>query len=123
MITAWEPFPPVITGQPGWPVVSDEPMKDNAQRLAAEGCARARACHLEASARVEEADDGVARAILDAADDEDADLIVLGTRGLTGLRRLVLGSLAHDVAQHAQRPIAIIPSRPLANARAGERAR
>jgi nucleotide-binding universal stress UspA family protein len=72
---------------------------------------------------VQEADDGVARGILDAAHDEDADLIVLGTRGVTGLRRLLLGSVAHDVAQHAHRPIAIVPSRPLAEARALDRAR
>jgi nucleotide-binding universal stress UspA family protein len=123
VVTAWEPYPAFITGYPGWPVHGDEPVKANATRQAAEGCERARACHLDASPRVQEADDGVARALLDAADDEDADLIVLGSRGLTGLQRLLLGSVAHDVAQHAHRPIAIIPSRPVAEARALDRSR
>jgi nucleotide-binding universal stress UspA family protein len=123
VVTAWEPYLPALTGHPGWPVTGDEPMKDNAARLAAEGCERARVCNLEASPRVEEANDGVARAILDAADDEHADLIVIGTRGLTGLQRLVLGSVAREVAHHARRPIAIVPSRPLAATRARERGR
>lgn len=123
VVTAWEPYPSFITGYPAWPVASDEPMKDAAARLAAEGCERAQACHLDASPRVQEADDGIPRALLDAADDEDADLIVLGSRGLTGLQRLLLGSVAHAVAQRAHRPIAIVPSRPLAGARAVDRAR
>jgi nucleotide-binding universal stress UspA family protein len=123
VVTAWEPYPSFITGYPGWPVTSDEPIKDTATRLATEGCERARACRLEASPRVQEADDGVARAILAAADDEDADLIVLGSRGLTGLQRLLLGSVAHAVGQHAHRPVAIVPSRPLAEAHTLDRAR
>jgi nucleotide-binding universal stress UspA family protein len=123
VVTAWEPYLPVFTGAPGWPVTGDEPMKDNAARLAAEGCERARAGRLDASPRVQQADDGVARALLDAADDEDADLIVMGTRGLTGVQRLLLGSVAHAVVQHAHRPVAIVPSRALAEARAVVRAR
>jgi nucleotide-binding universal stress UspA family protein len=123
VVTAWEPYLPFVMGDSGWPVTGTKPSEDHAARVAADGCERARARHLDASHRVQEADDGVARGILEAADDEDADLIVLGTRGLTGMRRLLLGSVAHDVAQHAHRPIAIVPSRPLAEARALDRAR
>lgn len=123
VVTVWEPFASALTGDPGWPATGEAPMKDAAARLAVEGCDRARACRLDPSARIVEADDGVARAILDAADDEDADLIVLGTRGLTGLRSLLLGSVASEVAHHARRPVAIVPSRPLAEARVLDRER
>lgn len=123
VICAWEPFLPIYTGYPGWPVTSDEPMKDNAVRLADEGCERARAAGIEATPLVVEADDGVARAVLAAADDADAAVVVMGTRGLTGLRSVLLGSVSHEVVQHARRPVAIIPSAALADARATARHR
>lgn len=40
-----------------------------------------------------------ADAILDAAKQVDADLIVLGTRGLSDLKELLLGSVSHSVVQ------------------------
>ena len=39
------------------------------------------------------------------ADDIDADLIALTTRGRTGLIHLLSGSVAEDVVNHAQRPV------------------
>ncbi|MGE5764681.1 MAG: universal stress protein, partial [Mycobacterium leprae] len=46
---------------------------------------------------------GATSAILDAVAREDSDLVVLGTRGLTGLRRLRVGSTASAVARDADR--------------------
>ncbi|MDQ3991539.1 MAG: universal stress protein [Actinomycetota bacterium] len=43
----------------------------------------------------------VAQTILREATDLDADLIVMGTRGITGLRRIVVGSVASAVVRHA----------------------
>ncbi|MEP1125335.1 MAG: universal stress protein [Ilumatobacter sp.] len=40
----------------------------------------------------------------------DADLLVLGTRGLGGFARLVVGSVSHQCATHARTPVAIVPS-------------
>ncbi len=40
-----------------------------------------------------------AEAILKAAKQVDADLIVLGTRGLSDLKGLLLGSVSHKVIQ------------------------
>jgi nucleotide-binding universal stress UspA family protein len=117
VLSAWEPFLPIYTGYPGWPVTGDEPMRANAERLAKEGCERAGAVGIEATPLVVEADDGVASAVLAAADDADAAVVVMGTRGLTGLRSLLLGSVSHEVVQHARRPVAIIPSAALADAR------
>jgi nucleotide-binding universal stress UspA family protein len=104
-------------------VSGDEPMKDNAVRLATEGCERAGAAGIEATPLVIEAEDGVARAVLAAADDADAAVIVMGTRGLTGLRSVLLGSVSHEVVQHARRPVAIVPSAALADARKTARRR
>lgn len=49
--------------------------------------------------------DGVpSRAIVDAAADTDADLVVLGTHGRTGLDRLLLGSVAEKVLRRVDCP-------------------
>lgn len=47
--------------------------------------------------------------IADVAEDIDAAVIVIGSRGLTGVRELVEGSLSHQVAEHAGRPVLIVP--------------
>jgi nucleotide-binding universal stress UspA family protein len=50
-----------------------------------------------------------AEAILDAAGSEGADLIVLGSRGRTDLRRLLLGSVSSEVARRATCRVEVVP--------------
>ncbi len=47
-------------------------------------------------------------ALLEVADREDADLVVVGSRGRGPVTALVLGSVAASLAQHGQRPTAIV---------------
>jgi nucleotide-binding universal stress UspA family protein len=47
--------------------------------------------------------------IVDVADELDTPVIVIGSRGLSGLREIVDGSLSHQVAEHAGRPVLIVP--------------
>lgn len=44
-------------------------------------------------------------ALCDAADDREADLIIVGTHGRTGMTRLLLGSVAEQVVRHAHVPV------------------
>lgn len=46
--------------------------------------------------------------ILDLADARDADLIVVGSRGLTGFQRFLLGSVSYKVARSAERPVFVV---------------
>jgi nucleotide-binding universal stress UspA family protein len=46
--------------------------------------------------------------IIAAANTSDADLIVLGTHGWTGVRRFVLGSVARNVLHHASASILVV---------------
>ena len=44
--------------------------------------------------------------LLDAA--KDADLIVIGSRGRSGLKTLLLGSVSHVVVTHAETPVVVV---------------
>jgi nucleotide-binding universal stress UspA family protein len=46
--------------------------------------------------------------IIDDATTRDIDLIAIGTRGRTGLKRLFVGSLANGVVQHAHCSVLLV---------------
>jgi nucleotide-binding universal stress UspA family protein len=54
-------------------------------------------------------DGAAAWMLIDVAEREDADLIVVGSRGRGGFSELLLGSTSHQLAQHARRPLLIVP--------------
>ncbi|MBU5445326.1 universal stress protein [Paenibacillus sp. MSJ-34] len=49
-----------------------------------------------------------AKTILEYAAEMNSDLIVLGSRGLGAIREFVLGSVSHNVVQHAKVPVLVI---------------
>lgn len=49
--------------------------------------------------------------IVAAADEVDAPVIVIGSRGLSGIRERLAGSVSHELAEHAGRPVLIVPPR------------
>lgn len=71
---------------------------------------------------VESVGGGVAPAILAQARDLHADLIVLGTHGRRGLRRIVMGSDAENVVREARLPVLLVHS-PHGKPLAGNKAR
>lgn len=48
-------------------------------------------------------------ALVDLAEEEDADLLVVGARGSGPLSRLLLGSVANEVTRRSTRPFAVVP--------------
>jgi len=46
--------------------------------------------------------------IINVADEEDVDLIVIGTRGLGAFSRAVLGGVSHKVITHADRSVLVV---------------
>lgn len=50
----------------------------------------------------------VASQVISAANAHDADLIVMGTHGRGGVKRLVLGSVADYVVRHANCPVVTV---------------
>lgn len=49
------------------------------------------------------------KAIVDAADEIDADVIVMGTRPHSGIGHALMGSTATKVMQNSKRPVLIVP--------------
>ena len=121
VLHVWEPTAVAASGgmvPVAIPPDSDEQDKARALRLAEDGAQQARSLGLDAEARIEETAASVWRTIVDTADGE-FDVIVMGTRGLSGLASLLLGSCSHHVAQHAACPVLIVPGAELGEARRG----
>jgi nucleotide-binding universal stress UspA family protein len=80
-----------------------------ARSVAEEGALRANEHGYKASPMVKESFEGIAKTILEAADDLSPRLIVCGQRGRGVLRSTLLGSVSHTLASHARRPVLIAP--------------
>jgi nucleotide-binding universal stress UspA family protein len=99
----------------------DQASLDAARERADEGCALARVAGLDARPETVRQNLTVWGTIIDHAEALDAEAIVLGTRGLTGVKSLLLGSVSSAVLQHADRPVLVVPGAEVAHRRAARR--
>jgi nucleotide-binding universal stress UspA family protein len=90
----------------------DEQEAGIARQLAEEGAAGARRHGYNASARIAQANESVAKTIAEVAQEIDAGLVVCGQRGRGAIRSALLGSVSHALAAHAKRPVLIAPQHP-----------
>ena len=73
-----------------------------------------RAAGITTEGQVQEADFGhLSRKVLAVADELDARIIVLGSRGRTDMPHLPLGSVSHRLLHVARRPVLIVPRVPV----------
>ena len=99
----------------------DAESEQRARRMAEDGVQRAGRAGLIAQLCVRERGVRTWETILEVADELDASAIILGSRGLTGAKSLLLGSVSHAVLQHAARPVIVVPSPEIATKRAAHR--
>lgn len=128
VLSVWEPFIDVMarSGLGFGPAVVDfealdKAYEESARERAAEGAQRAARAGLNAQPRSRARHATLAATILAEADEVGASAIVLGSRGLTGVKSLLLGSVSHAVLQHADRPVIVVPSPEVARQRAAHR--
>lgn len=130
ILTVWEPFVNVMarTG-PGLTLGAgpvdfegiDAASEQAARERAEEGVERAHRAGLDGQPRIAARGTTIAGTILSEADAVGATLVVVGTRGLTGLKSAFLGSVSHAVLRAADRPILVVPSPEVASERAASR--
>jgi nucleotide-binding universal stress UspA family protein len=85
----------------------NEEAKKTAEAVAKEGLNRAARNGVKAKGEVIEGI-SVVEAIVTYASSEKFDVIVIGTRGNTGFRRLLVGSVSSGVLNHAHCPVLLV---------------
>ena len=116
---AWQPPLPIASMKGGaafqvaHEVEADLAAQANAHALetAEAGARRATVAGLRARPLEVRAAGAVWSALLDAADEHDADVLVAGSRGWGEVRSLLLGSTSSGLVHHARRPILVVPGR------------
>ena len=99
-------FDPVLAEQLDAFIAAD---RGAGERTALATAERLRAVGVDARSRVMEGPP--ARCLVDAAADDQADLIVIGSHGRSGVREHLLGGVARNVVRHARCSVLVVPSR------------
>ena len=90
-----------------------EVLKDDGRRILEKGAAHARKHGVKVQTSLVESFGGhAAQFIIDEARKCHASLIVLGTHGRRGMKRMVMGSDAEEVVRNAPVPVLLVRSRP-----------
>lgn len=93
-------------------------LREGGQEILAQARARADAAGVEAeTVLVDSFTAGVSDEILRQCDEFGADVIVLGTHGRRGVRRLFMGSDAEQIVRLATRPVLLVRSAETASGR------
>jgi nucleotide-binding universal stress UspA family protein len=115
VLTVWQPTEYV--GSFAWSgmassmvdfVELDRAAAEDGERVAGAGADIARDAGFEAQPLAIKATGPVWMTILEIADRHDVAAIVTGSRGLTGLRSMLLGSVSSAVVHHANRPALVM---------------
>jgi nucleotide-binding universal stress UspA family protein len=111
-LTVWQPFDVgfVPAGDLRFDAAQIADVRRAAEATAAAGASLAEAAGFRATGAELEAAPAW-KGIVDAADDRDASLIVLGSHGRSGFPGVLFGSVAASVAAHSRRSVLIVHRR------------
>jgi nucleotide-binding universal stress UspA family protein len=115
VVTVWQPTPALgsfaFAGATDsmFPFVeADRVAAELGSRVAGDGVRIAEQAGLRAEPVAVAATGPVWKTIVEIADGHDAATIVMGSRGLTGLQSMLLGSVSNAVVHHADRPTLVL---------------
>ena len=86
----------------------DRAAAEDGGRVARDGVGVAHEAGLEAEPLAVKTTGSVWKTILETAEQHDAAAIVMGSRGLSGIRSMLLGSVSNAVVHHADRPTLVV---------------
>ena len=112
VLTIWEPFNVgfLPVGGITFDAAGADEVQSAAEETATHGASLAEAAGFRAKIMTAEAAP-TSKGIIDAAEQHDASLIVLGSHGRSGVTSLMLGSVAGAVAAHSRRSVLIVHRR------------
>jgi nucleotide-binding universal stress UspA family protein len=112
ILSVIQPYPPpateIVLASAALEEIRQRQAQD-AEQLTRQAGERIAAAGLSVETAVRQGDPRTA--IVDAADEWQADLIVVGSHGRTGLKRLVIGSVAQAVVSHAHCSVEVVRRR------------
>jgi nucleotide-binding universal stress UspA family protein len=115
VLTVWQPID--VAGGIGWTggsagtlnfVELDRAASDEAVLLANDGVLAATEAGLDAQAKTIQASGPVWSTICEVADRDHAGVIVMGSRGLSGVKSVLMGSVSSAVLHHASQPTLVV---------------
>lgn len=115
IIHAWEPVSSIAVRSAVYAMAYDEDgamlerERELAEEVATKGIERARRAGFTATGGAASGGGPLWQTIIERAEELQPRLIVMGTRGLTGLRSALVGSVSHHVASHAEVPVLTVP--------------
>lgn len=120
VVTVWEPAlayaaaaaPPDVTMapivEPSVALEADSELRHHAERVSTEGAELARSLGLEAEPIASADVRSAAHTIVELAERHEAAAIVVGSRGLSGVRARLEGSTSKGVVKHASCPVIVV---------------
>ena len=107
VVSAYQPMLAKVSGAPEGAAKVWQPLPDGeVERILDQAVARVRLAGVEASAHAVRKD--AAAALIDVADEVGASMIVVGSKGMHGARRLALGNVPNKVSHHAHCSVLIV---------------
>jgi nucleotide-binding universal stress UspA family protein len=109
VVTVWQPLEAIPFGglaTPGTSEEVDKGLDGQAMKVAEEGAELAKAAGFDAKPMTERGTP-TWKLIIDAAEENDASVIVIGSHGRSGIKEVLLGSVAGAVASHSKRAVLI----------------
>ncbi|MFD8000302.1 universal stress protein [Streptomyces mirabilis] len=103
LVNVWEPVPEPIAQAP---LLGPETHQHWSEQIPREAAEELRAAHPEVDVLIEQVTGRPAEVLTDFA--KDAEPLVLGSRGLSGVGGFMVGSVGLAVVAHAERPVVLV---------------
>jgi nucleotide-binding universal stress UspA family protein len=111
VVHAFSPPSMIFAGAAGVPMPNypelEDALKEGALKTLSKGVQQANRAGVKARGETLEGS-SIVQALVEFSANEKADLLVVGTRGMSGFKRLLLGSVSSGLVTHAHCPVLVV---------------